>query len=72
MIFKNKTYDIIKWIVLAALPAISAFVGTIGVAYGWTQTELIVITINAVTVLLGGLTGFSGHKYNQKEEDNYE
>lgn len=72
MILKNKTYDIIKWLVLAALPALSAFIGTIGVAYGWGQTELVVITINAATVLLGGLAGFSGLKYNQEEEDNHE
>ena len=67
MIFKNKTYDIIKWAVLVALPALSAFVGTIGVAYSWETTELIVITLNAFAVLLGTATGVSANKYKQEE-----
>ncbi len=72
MTLKNKTYDIIKWLVLVVLPALSAFVGTIGVAYSWEQTELLVISLNAFAVFLGTATGVSAHKYKQQEEDNYE
>ncbi|AYG01719.1 phage holin [Lactococcus allomyrinae] len=66
----NKTYDIIKWIVLTVLPALSVLVGVLGKAYGWNGTELAVITLNAVTVFLGAITGISALKYSNKEEKN--
>ena len=69
MTLKNKTYDIIKCLVLVVLPALSAFVGTIGVAYGWEATELVVISLNAFAVFLGTATGVSAQKYKQEQEE---
>ena len=67
----NKVYDRVKWIVLTVLPAFSAFVGVLGNAYGWEGTDLSVITINAFTVFLGAITGYSSYQYGKKEgEDN--
>ena len=62
----NKTYNIIKWIVLTVLPALSALVGVLGKAYGWEGTDLAVITLNAVTVFLGVVTGYSAVSYSKK------
>ena len=65
----NKQYDIIKWVVILLLPALSVLVGTLGQAYGFVHTDLAVTTINAVTVFLGVITGVSTYQHN-KEEDN--
>lgn len=65
----NKQYDIIKWVVILLLPALSVLVGTLGQAYGFVQTDLAVTTINAVTVFLGVITGVSTYQHN-KEDDN--
>ena len=64
----NKQYDIIKWVVILLLPALSVLVGTLGQAYGFVHTDLAVTTINAVTVFLGVITGVSTYQHN-KEED---
>lgn len=65
MVFENsKIYDIIKWLVIVCLPAISVFIGTLGTIYGF-NSEVIVLTINAVTVLVGTLIGISGIKYQR-------
>ena len=64
----NKQYDIIKWVVILLLPALSVLVGTLGQAYGFVHTDLAVTTINAVTVFLGVITGVSTYQYN-KEDD---
>ena len=64
----NKQYDIIKWVVVLLLPALSVLVGTLGQAYGFVHTDLAVTTINAVTVFLGVITGVSTYQYN-KEDD---
>ncbi|MGM0183376.1 hypothetical protein IGK74_002341 [Enterococcus sp. AZ150] len=67
--FNNKTYNIVKWVVLTVLPALSVLVGVLGKAYGWGDTDLAVITLNAVTVFLGAVTGVSSLNYNKKEDD---
>lgn len=69
MKFNNKTYDIVKWIVLTVLPALSALVGVLGKAYAWESTDLAVITLNAVTVFLGAITGVSALNYNKQQEE---
>ena len=65
----NKQYDIIKWVVILLLHALSVLVGTLGQAYGFVHTDLAVTTINAVTVFLGVITGVSTYQHN-KEDDN--
>lgn len=67
--FSNKTYNIVKWVVLTVLPASSVLVGVLGKAYNWGDTDLAVITLNAVTVFLGAVTGVSALNYNKKEDD---
>lgn len=65
MKLKNSTYDIIKWTVLTVLPAASVLVATLGKAYGWSETDMAVLTINAVATFLGVVTGVSA--YNTKK-----
>ena len=55
----DKVYTILKWVGLIACPAIAVFVGTVGSAWGWGHIEPIVITINAIGVLIGALIGIS-------------
>lgn len=73
MIFSsNKVYNIIKWAVLVALPGISTFIGVIGKAYGWSGTELAIVSLNAFTVLLGTLAGVSAVKFSNQPNDTEE
>lgn len=72
MIMNNKFYNIIKWTVLVALPGISTFIGVIGKEYGWSETELAIVSLNAFTVLLGTLAGVSAVKFNNQPTDTEE
>ena len=72
MISNDKVYNIIKWAVLTALPALSAFIGVIGKAYGWDGTDLAIISLNAFTVFLGTLAGVSAAKYNSQSNNTEE
>ncbi|MDT9700910.1 phage holin [Streptomyces sp. P17] len=40
MQLNDKTYTIIKWVVLTVLPALSVLVGVLGKAYGFEYTDL--------------------------------
>ena len=65
MVFKNgKVYDILKWISIIVLPAVSTFIVVISKIWGWGDLgSLIAQTITAVAVLLGTILGISNYKY---------
>ncbi|MGK4136531.1 phage holin [Enterococcus hirae] len=57
----------IKWTVLIVLPALSVLVATLGKAYGWNDTDMTVLTINAIATFLGVITGVSAYNLKDKE-----
>jgi len=62
----NKTYDILKWVAIIALPAISTFIVVISRIWGWADLgSLIAQSITAFAVLLGTLLGISNYQYRR-------
>ena len=55
----DKLYDLLKWVGLVACPALAVFYATIAPAWGLPYPDQIVLTINAVGVLIGVLIGAS-------------
>lgn len=68
MKLSNKTYDIIKWVVMIVLPALSALYVGLGGIWGWPYIEQVAGTISCITVFLGALLGISSASY-KKEKD---
>ena len=69
MIFKNsKIYDTLKWIVLVALPALSAFYFGLSKIWGLPYGGEIPATINLIAAFLGTLIGISSIKYSKQKE----
>lgn len=65
-ILDNKWYDILKWVAIVALPALSTFIVVISKIWGWADMgSMIAQTITAVALLLGSLLGISSHLYNK-------
>lgn len=67
MKFSNQVYDVLKYVVLIALPAFITFVNIVGVQLGYDMTTIIVI-LTAFNTLLGTLIGISSVKYNKENE----
>lgn len=68
----NRTYDILKYVALIALPALQVFWLTIGKIWDLSYTVEIGATIGAVALLLGTLLGVSTSNYRiEKEQDNF-
>ena len=65
----NRTYDILKISALIIIPAIATFVGTLGETWGWINTDKIVVTINAISVLLGSIITKLSSDYHKKKEE---
>ena len=64
----NKSYEIMKWITMIALPAFSVFIGAVGVELGISDPETMVVVLNAITVLMGSLIGVSTLNYNKDKD----
>ena len=65
MKLNNKVYDVLKWIVMIVLPALSAFYVALAPVWGWAYAEQVAMTISAVTALLGALLGISTAQYRK-------
>lgn len=66
MIFKNTTYDVLKWICQIFLPALGTLYFALAQIWGFPYGEQIIGTITAVDTFLGLLLGISTMQYNKK------
>lgn len=65
----NKVYDVLKWLVLVALPAASVLYAALARVWGWGYAGEVTTTVAAVCAFLGTLIGISTAAY-RKEEHN--
>lgn len=62
----NKVYDVLKWIVVIVIPALTtAYVG-LSTIWGWPYADKIAKTSAVVCTLLGALLGISTISYNKE------
>lgn len=52
-------YDVLKWVGLILCPALAVFYGVCAPAWGWPAPDQVVLTLNALGVLIGTLIGVS-------------
>lgn len=74
MKLSNSTYDVLKWIVMIVIPALTtAYVGLAAI-WGFPYAEEIAKTSAVICTLLGALLGISTAQYNKdmgKHEPTY-
>lgn len=52
---------------MIGVPALLVLITTLGKIYGW-NTETVTLTISAITVFLGAITGVSNYNYKNQED----
>lgn len=63
MIMNNKVYDVLKWIVMIVIPALTtAYVGLAAI-WGFPFAEEVAKTSAVICTLLGALLGISNAQY---------
>lgn len=69
MKLKNGVYDVLKWIVIIVIPALStAYVGLAAI-WGWPYADQVAKTASVICVLLGALLGISTAEYRKQVTD---
>ena len=68
---KDSVYNVLKWICLIALPALSTFYGILAEIWNLPYAVQIPRTITAIALLIGALIGVSQISIN-KEGEAYE
>lgn len=63
----DKLYDILKWVCLIALPAVSTLYWTLSSIWGWPYAEQVSGTIAALTTFIGVIIGISTVNYNKED-----
>ncbi|MBO7711037.1 MAG: hypothetical protein J6S83_11255 [Lachnospiraceae bacterium] len=63
----NRIYDVLKWVVMVCIPALTtAYVG-LSAIWGWPYADAIAKTSAVVCALLGALLGISTAQYNKDQ-----
>ena len=66
MKLNDKLYDILKWITMIVIPALTvAYVGLAAI-WGWPYSTKIAKTSAVICTLLGSLLGISTAEYNKR------
>lgn len=65
MKMSNKTYDVLKWIALTALPALTTFYGVVGATCNIPYTQEVLTIAVAFDAMLGTMLGISTSQYNK-------
>ena len=63
--FNDKVYNILKWLCLIALPALSVLYSGLAGVWGWPYAQEVATTINAVVAFVGAFIGISTASYNK-------
>ena len=66
MKLSNKAYDVLKWITIIVLPAISALYFGLAQIWGFPYAERVVGTIAVICTFLGAILGISSANYKRE------
>lgn len=64
----NKVYDVLKWVALIGLPAVTTLYLTLATIWGFPYAEAIGATLGAVDVFLGAVLGISSINYKKEHQ----
>lgn len=65
MKLSNSTYDILKWLVLVVIPALTTFYVVCDKTFGWGYGEIVATISAALCACIGSIIGISTAQYNK-------
>lgn len=71
MKLKDSTYDMLKWLAIYFIPALTTFTGVCGMALNWEQTAVVTTIIGAFGAFLASCIGMSTRQYEKEKAEKY-
>lgn len=68
----DKVYDVLKWLAIYVIPALSTFVGVTGLALQWDHTAVATTIIGALGAFLAACIGMSVAGYEEEKKEKYQ
>lgn len=65
MKLSDKLYDILKWLVLVVVPALTTFYVVLDKTFGWGFAEVVATISAAACACVGAIIGISTAQYNK-------
>ena len=65
----NIVYDVLKWITLVLLPALTTLVGVILNCFNVGCTDIVLTIMTAKTTVKGAILGISSNNYYKNKEE---
>lgn len=62
----NKVYDVLKWITLVFLPALTTLTGVILNTFNVSCADIVLTIMTAVTTFMGAILGISNINYKKE------
>lgn len=66
MIFKNNTYDFLKWTTLIGIPAAAALYSGFAQLFAWPYAAEVTQAAALICAFLGTVLGISNYQYNKR------
>lgn len=66
MIFKNNTYDFLKWTTLIGIPAAASLYSGLAQLFAWPYAAEVTQAAALVCAFLGTILGISNYQYNKR------
>ena len=67
MKLSDKLYDVLKWIVLIVIPALTTFYVVLDNLFGWGYAEIVATISAALCACIGSIVGISTAQYYKGE-----
>lgn len=64
----DNVYDVLKWITIVFLPALTTFAGVVMNCFNFQYTEIVLTIAVAFDTFLGAILGISTIQYNKLKE----
>lgn len=65
MKLNDKLYDVLKWLVLVVVPALTTFYVVLDKTFGWGYSEIVSTVSAAACACVGAIIGISTAQYNK-------
>lgn len=65
MKLSNEVYDVLKWLVLVVIPALTTFYAVCDNVFGWGYAEIVTTISAALCTCIGAIVGVSTAQYNK-------